>query len=183
MRDTPPPRELRGISADRRRARKRLKSADSEPSLDCTSSLNMFGSLARSRGATLSSAPGLEPEDGGSARPHPPVLGLAASWCRRHTSPGLRNGIGAPTTSEPSLRFRPLGTIMGSGLGAPRSKREWMQPVGGGNRCAWCGATLDASHIGSAIATVVVEAGRPDTRLVVFDGTEIHRCERPAQPE
>jgi hypothetical protein len=58
-----------------------------------------------------------------------------------------------------------------------------MQFVDGGNACAWCGATLDAPRIGSAIAAVIIEAGKPDTRVVVFDGREIHRCERPAEPE
>jgi hypothetical protein len=58
-----------------------------------------------------------------------------------------------------------------------------MQFVDGGGTCAWCGAILDAPHVGSVIAAVVVEAGKPDTRFVVFDGREIHRCERGAERE
>jgi len=58
-----------------------------------------------------------------------------------------------------------------------------MQFVDDGDACAWCGAIMDAPHVGGVIAAVVVEAGKPDTRLVVFDGKEIHRCERRAQRE
>jgi hypothetical protein len=57
-----------------------------------------------------------------------------------------------------------------------------MQLVDGRYRCAWCGATLDAPFIASAVAYVQVHAGRVDTRIIVLNGETIHRCQRDPGP-
>jgi hypothetical protein len=44
-------------------------------------------------------------------------------------------------------------------------------------RCALCGAVLDVPTGKTPTVTFVGSSGKPNARVVVVDGKEIHRCE------
>ena len=52
-----------------------------------------------------------------------------------------------------------------------------MRLHGGRYTCAHCGAVLDIPVVDVPTVTIHAASGKPNIRVLTYDGAEIHRCE------